>query len=49
MAFGSSEEMSVWLDFALELGYLAPDTHEKYAKEYLRVSKMLRSIISKWS
>jgi four helix bundle protein len=48
MAFGSSEEMSVWLDFCKELNYFDAQQHKQYSGEYVRVSKMLRSIISKW-
>lgn len=48
MAFASAEEVGVWLDFAFALGYLQPNDFNRLSAEYLRVSKMLRSLISKW-
>lgn len=49
MAFGSSEEMMVWLDFCLELGYLDTKSHAEFRDAYTQISKMLRSLIAKWS
>ena len=45
MAMGSSNEMSVLLDFAKDVGYLKDSQHTKAAKEYDEISKMLNSLV----
>ena len=47
MAIGSSNEVSVLLDFAKDLGYMSEERHEKASLEYEEISKMLNVFIQK--
>ena len=47
MAIGSSNEVSVLLDFAKDLGYMSEERHEKASREYEEISKMLNVFIQK--
>ena len=47
MAIGSSNEVSVLLDFAKDLGYISRERHEKASLEYEEISKMLNVFIKK--
>ena len=45
MAIGSSNEVSVLLDFVKDLGYIQQEQYEKARREYEELSKMLNSFI----
>ena len=47
MAIGSSNEVSVLLDFAKDLGYMSEERHEKASREYEEISRMLNVFIQK--
>ena len=47
MAIGSSNEVSVLLDFAKDLGYISEEKHDKAIKEYESISRMLNVFIRK--
>lgn len=44
IAFGSAEEMRVWISFAAELGYVDRDASKYFINEYYEIGKMLRSL-----
>ncbi len=48
MAMGSSDEMRVWVRYALDLGYIDEATWRHWRDEYLPVSKMLQGLARKW-
>jgi four helix bundle protein len=48
IAFGSAEEVRVWLSFAERLGYGDGDKIQDIKSQYIRVSKMLRSLGKAW-
>jgi four helix bundle protein len=41
-----TSETMIWLDFALECGYLGSKVHEQLVAEYEQIGKMLGSMIS---
>ena len=45
MAIGSSNEVSVLLDFVKDLGFIRKEQYEKASREYEEVSKMLNRFI----
>ena len=45
MAIGSSNEMSVLLDFAKDVGYLKQESYETLSKKYDELSRMLNTFI----
>ena len=45
MAIGSSNEVLVLLDFAKDFGYTDAQTHEKAARAYETISRMLNKLI----
>ena len=47
-AAGSCAEMSVWLSFARDCGYLASKEHARFDAEYEGVGKMLAGLQAKW-
>ena len=47
MAIGSSNEMSVLLDFSRDLGYIDEQTYQKASKEYDEISRMLNAMIQR--
>ena len=47
MAIGSSNEVSVLLDFAKDLGYISRERHKKASQEYEEISKMLNVFIQR--
>ncbi len=49
VAFGSSEEVRVWLSFAERLGYIEPAQALTLKSDYIRISKMLRSLGKAWT
>lgn len=47
MAIGSSEEILVWLDFALDLEYISATQKQEWQKEYESVQRMLYTLHAK--
>ena len=47
MALGSAHEMQVWTDYCRELGYIDDETAKFWSKEYISVTRMLQTLISK--
>ena len=43
---GEATETQVWLDFALDSGYISPDVHESLMERYQEVGRMLGSMMS---
>lgn len=48
MAVGSSQETKVWLDFAIDLGYLAEEEANRLIEQYDIISKQLYTMMDKW-
>ncbi len=48
MAIGSSEEMKVWTQYSLDLGYVDKDRHAKWFGGYDEISKMLNGLHRNW-
>ena len=47
MAIGSSDEMRVWLRYALDLGYIDEPIWRNWRDDYQRISKMLQTLHDK--
>jgi four helix bundle protein len=47
MATGSSDEMRVWVRYALDLGYIDEPTWQRWRGEYQAIVRMLQSLASK--
>jgi four helix bundle protein len=47
MAIGSSDEMRVWVRYALDLGYIDEAVWRRWRDEYQTISRMLQSLASK--
>jgi four helix bundle protein len=47
MAIGSSDEMRVWVRYALDLGYIDEPTWLRWRDEYQTITRMLQSLMSK--
>jgi four helix bundle protein len=47
MAIGSSDEMRVWVRYALDLGYIDETAWRQWRDEYQIISRMLQSLIGK--
>ena len=47
MAIGSSDEMRVWVRYALDLGYVDQFTWQKWRDEYQTISRMLQVLQAK--
>jgi four helix bundle protein len=48
IALGSCNEVSVILDLALDLGYLAKEEHARWRSQYDEIGKMLNRLIQVW-
>ncbi len=48
IALGSCNEVSVILDLAVDLGYIAKEEHVKWAGQVAEVGKMLTKLIQVW-
>ncbi len=48
MAFGSSDEMKVWLSFCSDLGYIPEQDAKRFKEEYSIVARMLHGLRNKW-
>lgn len=49
LAIGSCNEVSVWLDYALDLEYLTTSDFNHWQQEYLKIYKMLIALRNKIS
>ena len=47
LAIGSSDEMRVWVRYALDLGYIDEAIWKRWRDEYQMISKMLHSLAAK--
>jgi four helix bundle protein len=47
-SLGESEETKLWLDFALDCGYIQADEHKMLIIGYKQVSSMLWTLMTKW-
>ena len=47
MAIGSSDEMRVWVRYALDLDYIDEPTWQRWRDEYQTIVRMLQSLLSK--
>jgi four helix bundle protein len=47
-SLGESEETKLWLDFALDCGYIQPDEHKMLIIGYKQVSSMLWTLMTRW-
>ena len=47
IAIGSSDEMRVWVRYALDLGYVDERTWRRWRDEYQAITRMLQSLVSK--
>ena len=45
MAIGSSNEMSVLIEYSKDLGYISEEQYEKASQEYDEIGRMLNSLI----
>jgi four helix bundle protein len=43
-ADGEATETSIWLDFALQFGYLSPEEHSAIQEKYLQIGRMLNAM-----
>jgi len=47
-SLGESEETKLWLDFALDCGYISADEHKRLTAGYVQVSAMLWTLMTTW-
>ena len=47
MAIGSSDEMRVWVRYALDLGYIDEPTWQRWRDAYQTITRMLQSLAQK--
>ena len=47
-SLGESEETRLWLNFALDCGYLSAEDHERLTTGYNQVGAMLWTLMIKW-
>src|SRR5437868_860565 len=47
MAIGSSDEMRVWVRYALDLGYIDEPTWQRWRDEFQIISRMLKALSAK--
>ena len=48
MAIGSSDEMQLWLRYAIDLGYVSEAQGLEWIAEYGEISRMLQKIFGSW-
>ena len=46
-SISSSDEMRVWVRYALDLGYIDRQFRQEWRDEYQAITKMLQSLLSK--
>ncbi len=49
MAVSSADEMSVWIRYCRDLGYVNTGTGQRWADEYGHIVRMLQGLYSAWS
>ena len=49
VAIGSSDEMQLWLRYAVDLGYIESDEGRQWIADYVEISKMLQGLYASWS
>lgn len=49
MAMGSADEMRVWIQYSLDLGYVDEAKARVWRNEYRNIAKMLAGLHSKWA
>ena len=49
MAVSSADEMSVWIRYCRDLGYVDTGTGQRWADEYGHIVRMLQGLYSAWS
>ena len=47
IALGSADETILWCRFAVDLGYLNPDQHEKLSASFSEIARMLNGLAAK--
>lgn len=47
-AIGSADETKLWLDFALECGYLTTEEHQCLQDKYKEIGMMLNGLYDRW-
>ena len=47
MAVGSSDEMRVWVRYALDLGYIDEPTWQRWRDDYQTISRMLQVLVQR--
>ena len=47
-AIGSADETKLWLDFALECGYLTIEQHNRLLEKYTEIGMMLHGLYERW-
>ena len=47
-SLGEADETKVWLDFAVDCGYISPEDHDRLITGYNQVSAMLWTLMSHW-
>jgi len=47
-SLGESEETKLWLDFALDCGYISTEKHQELVAGYQQTSAMLWTLMTKW-
>lgn len=48
MAMGSTQEMVVWMNFAVDLGYIEKDTAKDWKNSYTVIARQLNSLHTNW-
>ena len=48
MAVGSCNEMCVWLQYCIDLGYISPNQFEDWSSAYEVLARMLVNLIKSW-
>ena len=49
IAFGSAEEMRIWIRFARDLGYIQLEKSQKFEQEFIEIAKMIYTLHKNWS
>ena len=47
IALGSTDETLLWCRFAVDLGYLSPDQHERMKASFSEIARMLNGLAAK--
>ena len=48
MAMGSADEMRVWVQYSIDLGYIDQNRWSAWKKSYTDIAKMLNGLHAKW-